>query len=477
MGGFFGATLKRDCVIDVFFGVDYHTHLGTRRGGMAVFDREKGFHRQIHNINSTPFRTKFEKDLVEFSGNSGIGCISDTDPQPLLVRSHLGLYAITTVGIVNNAEELVERYFSDHGHQFMAMGSGEVNQTELVAALINQKDSLAEGIQHAQEEIAGSMSILLLPNDGSIIAARDKLGRIPVLIGKSHEGCCVSFESFAYQKLGFADHYELGPGEIVKITPDGVEQIVAPGKKMKICAFLWSYYGYPNSAYEGKNVEVMRYRNGEIMARNEREDGTMPDVDYVAGIPDSGIPHAIGYANETHKAFARPFVKYTPSWPRSFTPPTQALRNQVAKMKQIPVPELIDGKKLLFIDDSIVRGTQLRETVDFLFDNGAKEVHMRSACPPLMYNCKYLNFSSSRSEMELLTRRTVQELEGDEGQLHLNEYADASTERGQCMLRRICEKFGFDSLGYQSLDGLLEAIGLDKDQVCTYCWTGKDDND
>ena len=477
MGGFFGATLKRDCVIDVFFGVDYHTHLGTRRGGMAVFDREKGFHRQIHNINNTPFRTKFEKDLIEFSGNSGIGCISDTDPQPLLVRSHLGLYAITTVGLIKNADELVERYFSDHGHQFMAMSSGEVNQTELVAALINQKDSLEEGIRHAQEEIHGSATVLLLPNDGSIIAARDLMGRLPVLVGKSDEGCCVSFESFAYQKLGFADHYELGPGEIVRITPDGVEQLTPPGEKMKICAFLWSYYGYPNSTYEGKNVEVMRYRNGEIMARGERENGTLPDVDYVAGIPDSGIPHAIGYANETKKAFARPFVKYTPSWPRSFTPPTQALRNQVAKMKQIPVPELIEGKKLMFIDDSIVRGTQLQETVDFLYDNGAKEVHMRSACPPLMYGCKYLNFSSSRSEMELLTRRTVQELEGDEGQLHLDEYADASTERGKCMLKRICEKFGFDSLGYQSLDGLLEAIGLDRDKVCTYCWTGKDDND
>ena len=324
MGGFFGATLKRDCVIDVFFGVDYHTHLGTRRGGMAIFDREKGFHRQIHNINNTPFRTKFEKDLIEFSGNSGIGCISDTDPQPLLVRSHLGLYAITTVGIVKNADELVERYFSDHGHQFMAMGSGEVNQTELVAALINQKDSLVEGIRHAQKEIHGSITMLLLPNDGSIIAARDPMGRLPVLVGKSDEGCCVSFESFAYQKLGFSDHYELGPGEIARITPDGIEQLASPGDKMKICAFLWSYYGYPNSTYEGKNVEVMRYRNGEIMARDERANGTLPDVDYVAGIPDSGIPHAIGYANETKKAFARPFVKYTPSWPRSFTPPTQA---------------------------------------------------------------------------------------------------------------------------------------------------------
>ena len=477
MGGFFGATLKRDCVIDVFFGVDYHTHLGTRCGGMAVYDAENGFRRQIHHIDNSPFRTKFEKDLPDFKGKSGIGCISDTDPQPLLVRSHLGLYAISTVGIVNNAAELIERYFSDHGHQFMAMDSGGVNQTELIAALINQKNSFVEGIRHAQEEIDGSMTLLLLPSDGSIIAARDRVGRLPILVGKSKEGCCVSFESFAYHKLGYKDHYELGPGEIVQITPDGVTQLAAPGDKMKICAFLWAYYGYPNSNYEGQNVEVMRYRNGGIMARNERENGTLPDVDYVAGIPDSGMPHAIGYANESKKPLARPFVKYTPSWPRSFTPPTQAVRNQVAKMKQIPVPELIEGKKLLFVDDSIVRGTQLRETVDFLYRNGAKEVHMRSACPPLMYGCKYLNFSSSNSEMELLARRVVQELEGDEGQKHLAEYADASCERGQCLLKTICKKFGFDSLGFQTLDGLLEAIGIDKEHVCTYCWTGKKDND
>ena len=477
MGGFFGASLKRDCVMDIFFGTDYHSHLGTRRAGMAVVDGQKGFHRQIHNIGNTPFRTKFEADLGEFCGNSGIGCISDTDPQPLLVRSHLGLYAISTVGIINNAEELVSRYFSDHGHQFMAMSNGQVNQTELVAALINQKGSFAEGIRHAQEEIDGSATVLLLTADGSIIAARDKMGRLPVLVGRSEDGFCVSFESFAYHKLGFDDHYELGPGEVVKLTPEGLEQLTAPGDKMKICAFLWSYYGYPNSNYEGQNVEVMRYRNGEIMARDEAENGTLPDVDFVAGIPDSGVPHAIGYANKSHKAYARPFVKYTPTWPRSFTPSSQAVRNQVAKMKQIPVPELIQDKKLLFVDDSIVRGTQLRETVEFLYESGAKEVHMRSACPPIMYGCKYLNFSSSRSEMELLARATVQELEGDEGQKHLDEYADASTERGKCMLKSICERFGFDSLGYQSLDGLLEAIGIDRDKVCTYCWTGKGDND
>ena len=473
MGGFFGAVSKQDCVLDIFFGVDYHSHLGTRRGGMIVYDTERGFQRQIHNIENTPFRTKFEKDLADFSGCSGIGCISDTDPQPLLVRSHLGLYALTTVGIINNAEELVARYFSDHGHQFMAMSSGKVNSTELVAALINQADDIVSGILHAQELIDGSLTVLVLTKDG-IIAARDRLGRLPVLIGQNEDGCCVSFESFAYHKLGYEDAYELGPREIVKVTADGFETLSPAGKDMCICAFLWTYYGYPNSNYEGVNVEVMRYRNGEIMARDDKKRGLAGDVDYIAGVPDSGVPHAIGYANECGKPFARPFVKYTPTWPRSFMPANQKIRNQVAKMKQIPVPELIEGKKLLFVDDSIVRGTQLRETVEFLYESGAKEVHMRSACPPIMYGCKYLNFSSSNSEMELLARRTVQELEGDEGQKHLEEYADANTERGQCMLKSICEKFGFSSLGYQSLDGLLEAIGLDRDKVCTYCWNGKE---
>ena len=472
MGGFFGAISKRDVVLDVFFGTDYHSHLGTRRGGMAVYDGE-GFHRQIHNIENTPFRTKFEKDLAEFRGCSGIGCISDTDPQPLLMRSHLGLYAISTVGIINNAEALVERYFSDHGHQFMAMSSGKVNATELVASLINQKDDLVSGIRYAQEQIEGSMTILILTTEG-IYAARDRLGRLPVLIGQSGEGCCVSFESFAYHKLGYQDAYELGPQEIVKITPEGWETLSPAGRDMRICAFLWTYYGYPNSCYEGMNVEVMRYRNGEIMARDEVQRGQLPKVDYVAGVPDSGLPHAIGFANRSGKPFARPFVKYTPTWPRSFMPSSQDVRNQVAKMKQIPVHELIKGKKLLFVDDSIVRGTQLRETVEFLYESGAEEVHMRSACPPIMYGCKYLNFSRSNSYMELLSRKTIQALEGDEGQNHLEEYADASTERGQCMLKAICKEMGFDSLGYQSLDGLLEAIGIDKDKICTYCWTGKE---
>ncbi len=473
MGGFFGAISKRDVVLDVFFGTDYHSHLGTRRGGMAVYDRDQGFHRQIHNIENTPFRTKFEKDLNSFHGQAGIGCISDTDPQPLLMRSHLGLYAISTVGIIQNAEELVERYFSDHGHQFMAMSSGKVNATELVASLINQKDDLVSGIRYAQEQIEGSMTILILTTQG-IYAARDRLGRLPVLIGRSEEGCCVSFESFAYHKLGYQDAYELGPQEIVRITAAGWETLSPAGKDMRICAFLWTYYGYPNSCYEGVNVEVMRCRNGEIMARDEVQRGQLPKVDYVAGVPDSGVPHAIGFANRSGKPFARPFVKYTPTWPRSFMPESQDVRNQVAKMKQIPVHELIRGKKLLFVDDSIVRGTQLRETVEFLYESGAEEVHMRSACPPIMYGCKYLNFSRSNSDMELLSRRTIQALEGEEGQNHLAEYADAATERGQCMLRTICEEMGFDSLGYQSLDGLLEAIGIDRNNICTYCWTGEE---
>ena len=473
MGGFFGAISKRDVALDIFFGVDYHSHLGTRRGGMIIYDREDGFQRQIHSIENTPFRTKFEKDLEKFHGTSGIGCISDTDPQPLLVRSHLGLYAISTVGIINNAEELVEDYFNGHARQFMAMSSGKVNACELTAALINQKDSLVEGIRYAQEVIDGSSTILILTPDG-IVAARDKLGRLPVLIGKNDEGCCVSFESFACTKLGYDNAYELGPGEIVRVTADGWETLSPAGDQMRICAFLWTYYGYPNSNYEGLNVEVMRCRNGEIMARDEVARGLLPKVDWVAGVPDSGVPHAIGYANRSGKPFARPFVKYTPTWPRSFMPASQEVRNQVAKMKQIPVPELIQGKKLLFVDDSIVRGTQLRETVDFLYGAGAEEVHMRSACPPIMYGCKYLNFSRSNSDMELLARSIVQELEGDEGQEHLEEYSDGTTERGQCMLKAICEKMGFDSLGYQSLDGLLEAIGIDRDKICTYCWTGKE---
>ena len=473
MGGIFGAISRKDIKYDVFFGTDYHSHLGTKRGGLAFFDSEKGFQRQIHNIENTPFRTKFEPDLAKMGGTIGIGCISDSDPQPLLVRSHLGMFAVANVGLINNAEKIVSEIFEKPGHYFMAMSSGKVNDAELIAMLVNRFDNLVEGIKYVQEVVEGSITILLLTPDG-LIAARDKLGRLPVLIGSNEDGCCVSMESFACQKLGYTPCYNLGPGEIVRVTANGVEQLAAPGDKMKICAFLWSYYGYPNSNYEGLNVEVMRCRNGEIMARDEAANGTLPDVDYVAGVPDSGVPHAIGYANQSQKTFARPFVKYTPTWARSFTPSNQEMRNLVAEMKQIPVPELIEGKKLLLVDDSIVRGTQLRETVDFLYQSGAKEVHMRSACPPIMYGCKYLNFSRSKSDMELIARKKIQELEGDEGQQHIQEYADGHTERGKCLLKSICDEMGFDSLGYQSLSGLLEAIGLDRDKICTYCWTGEE---
>ncbi len=473
MGGFFGVVSRKNCKYDVFFGTDYHSHLGIKRGGMVCYDEQKGFGRQIHNIENTPFRTKFEADLPKMDGTIGIGCISDSDPQPLLVRSHLGMFAVSVVGLINNAEEIVEKTFSKPGHYFMAMSSGKVNDAELVAALINRFDNLVDGIRYVQNLVEGSCTILLLTPNG-LIAARDKLGRLPVMVGANEDGRCVSMESFPCQKLGYEPCYNLGPGEIVRVTADEVEQLAAPGDKMKICTFLWSYYGYPNSNYEGLNVEVMRYKNGEIMARDEETHGLMPDVDYVAGVPDSGIPHAIGYANYSHKPFARPFIKYTPTWARSFTPSNQEMRNLVAEMKQIPVPELIDGKKLLLVDDSIVRGTQLRETVDFLYESGAKEVHMRSACPPIMYGCKYLNFSRSKSEMELIARKKIQELEGDEGQKHIAEYADGHTERGKRLLTSICQEMGFDSLGYQTIDGMLEAIGLDRSQVCTYCWTGEE---
>ena len=474
MGGIFGTISKKSCVADLFYGTDYNSHLGTRRGGLATFSKEKGFVRSIHNLESSSFRTKFEQDAASFRGCCGMGCISDSDPQPLLVRSHLGTFAIVTVGAINNAEELIRTCFTGKGHQFMAMGSGSVNSSELVAALINQGDDLVSGIRHMQELVVGSMTVMLMTGSGEIIAARDRFGRLPVHIGRDEDGHCISFESFAYEKLGYHTVYELGPGEIVSVTPQRVETLAPAGDKMKICAFLWTYYGYPNSCYEGENVEIMRYRNGEIMARSEEERGGIPQVDLVAGMPDSGISHAIGYAHRSGKPFARPFVKYTPTWPRSFMPANQELRNRIAKMKQIPVDALIKGKKLLLVDDSIVRGTQLTETVDFLNSCGAEEVHMRSACPPIAYACKYLNFSRSNSDMDLLVRRMVQRLEGDRGQEHLDEYTDSSTERGQCLLHAICEDLGFNSLAYQTLDGLLEAIGIDREKVCTYCWTGKE---
>ena len=474
MGGFFGAALKSDCMVDVFFGVDYHSHLGTRRGGLAAYDDQIGLQREIHNIENSPFRTKFENIFDEMKGCSAIGCISDTDPQPLLIRSSLGTYAICTVGRINNAEVLIDNYLSNSGGHFDAMTGGNINSTELTAALIKQKRDFAEGIKFAQEQIEGSASILILKEDGSIIAARDKMGRIPVLIGKSEEGCCVSFESFAYKKLGYNDEKELGPGEIVEITADGVRQLAPPGVEMRICSFLWTYYGYPTSNYEGVNVEAMRYRNGEIMARHDMKVNNAEKLDYVGGVPDSGTPHAIGYANESHIPFARPFIKYTPTWPRSFMPTNQRERDKVAKMKQIPIHELIEGKKLLFVDDSIVRGTQLRETVEFLYGNGAKAVHMRSACPPIMYGCKYLNFSSSESEMELISRRVILELEGEEGLNYLEEYSDTNTDRGQALRKAIADKFNFASLEFQSLEGLVEAVGIEPCKLCTYCWNGKE---
>ncbi len=474
MGGFFGAVCKRDVISDVFFGTDYHSHLGTRRGGMAAYDTEEGLQREIHNIQNSPFRTKFDKVFDEMRGNSAIGCISDYDPQPLLIRSTLGTYAICTIGLINNAQTIIDQYLSfTHGH-FQAMTGGWINSTEILASLINQKGDFAEGIKFAQSVIEGTANILILKDDGSLIVARDKVGRLPVIIGKGEDGYCVTMESFASFKLDYELEYELGPGEIVEITADGYTQLAAPGKEKRVCSFMWTYYGYSTSTYEGVNVELMRYRNGEILARDDKLAGNADGVEYVSGVPDSGTPHAIGYANKSGIPFARPFIKYTPTWSRSFTPTHQREREKVAKMKQIPVHELIEDKNLLFVDDSIVRGTQLKGTVDFLYSNGAKAVHMRSACPPIMYSCKYLNFSSSNSEMELITRRIIMELEGEEGFNYIKEYSSSKTERGKKLRAAICEKLGFKSLEFQSLDGIVEAIGLKKSELCTYCWDGEE---
>ena len=474
MGGFFGVTSRTDCMVDVFFGTDYHSHLGTRRGGLAAYDPEIGLQRVIHNIENSPFRTKFEHVLEDMRGTAGIGCISDTDPQPLLIRSNIGTFAICTIGIINNAKDLIDQYLSFSGGHFDAMTGGKVNSNELVAALISQKSNFKEGIQFAQKVINGTANILILTDRGTLIAARDRMGRIPVQIGKNEDGYCASFEEFAFTKLGYELVKELGPGEIVELFPDKMVQLAEPGKEMKVCAFLWSYYGYPTSTYEGVNVEAMRYRNGAAIAERDMVQGRSMEIDYVGGVPDSGTPHAIGYANRTGKAFARAFIKYTPTWSRSFTPARQADRKKVAKMKQIPVIELIKGKNLLFVDDSIVRGTQLQETVDFLYENGAKSVHMRSACPPIMYGCKYLNFSRATSDMELISRRVIVELEGEEGLNHIQEYADGNTERGKAMRKAICEKFKFASLGFQTVDGVVNAIGLEPCKLCTYCWNGKE---
>lgn len=473
MGGFFGAASKNDCIADVFFGTDYHSHLGTRRGGMTAYSPEKGFQRSIHSIENSPFRTKFESDIAGMQGGLCIGCISDTDPQPIMVRSRLGIYAVCTIGIINNARRLEGELLDNGCASFETMSSGSINSSDLVGALIAQKSSFKDGIKYAQEKIDGTVSLLILTKD-KIIAARDKYGRLPILIGKRDDGYCLSFEPFAYQKLGYETCYELGPGEIIALDQNGYDILEPRHEEMRICSFLWTYYGYPNSVYEGVTVETMRTRNGEIMAEFDMANGKLPDVDYVCGIPDSGVPHAIGYANRSGIPFARPFIKYTPTWPRSFMPQNQTIRNQVAKMKLIPVHELIEGKKLLFVDDSIVRGTQLRETVEFLYANGAKEVHMRSACPPIMYGCKYLNFSRSTSELDLIARKIIDEFEGTEGVKYIAEYSDTNTERGQRLRNEICKRLKLTSLEFQSLEGTVKAIGLPDCKLCSYCWDGKE---
>ena len=474
MGGFFGITSNRDSVQDVFFGVDYHSHLGKHRAGMAAVDESGRFEREIHNIENSPFRTKFDNIAARLRGNACIGCISDADTQPLLIRSKFGVYAISMVGVINNDKEIVENYLVKNTGIFQCMSGNRINYTEIIASLIEEKETFVEGIRHACEIIDGSASLLILKESGSIVAVRDKNGRIPVLIGKNENGYAASFESFAFEKLDFETVYELRAGEIVELFPNKMEYLYKGTDKCKICAFLWTYYGFPNAVYEGINVETMRMRNGQIMAEGEKENGTLPTVDYVSGVPDSGTPHAIGYANASGNMFARPFIKYTPAWARSFTPSNQSERNKIAKMKQVPVYDFIKDKSLLFVDDSIVRGTQLRETVEFLYNSGAKSVHMRSACPPIMYGCKYLNFSRNTSDMELLARNIIFELEGEEGFNHIDEYADGSTERGKNMRNLICKKLRFDSLEYQTLDGLCEAIGIDKSKICTYCWDGKE---
>lgn len=468
MGGFFGVTSKEDCVFDLFFGTDYHSHLGTRRAGMAVYSKEKGYDRAIHNIENAPFRTKFDKDINEMKGNIGIGCISDYEPQPLIVRSHHGTYAIVTVGKINNTDAIVKQLF-DKGHShFLEMSGGDINATELVASVINQREHIVEGIQYAQELIEGSMTIMIMTEKG-IYAARDKMGRTPVAIGQKEGAFCACLESFAYLNLGFQPVRELGPGEIVILTPEGVHTLAAPGTEMKICTFLWVYYGYPSSSYEGISAEQMRYNCGALLA--DRDDVT-PDI--VAGVPDSGIAHAIGYANRSGIPFSRPFIKYTPTWSRSFTPTIQAQRNLIAKMKLIPVHELIKDKSLLLIDDSIVRGTQLRETTEFLYQSGAKEVHIRPACPPIMYGCKYLNFSRSSSEMDLITRQTLKEIEREGKYIDLQAYTNPETEEYKDMIGRICKQLNFTSLRYHRLDDMIAAVGLDKSKLCTYCWDGKE---
>ena len=469
MGGFFGVASKSECILDLFYGVDYHSHLGTRRAGMATYGTN-GFDRSIHNIENSPFRTKFERDVEEMSGYMGIGCISDYEPQPLLIQSHLGSFAITTVGKINNVRALLKIVYEQGYAHFQEMTCGSINMTDLIASLICKKDSIVEGIKYVQELVDGSMSILIMTSEG-IYAARDRYGRTPVVIGKKESGYAISFENFAYKSLGYSDYKELGPAEIVFVSPESVETISPAGTGMKICSFLWVYYGYPTASYEGVNVEEMRYKCGSMLA--SRDKGNV-NVDVVAGVPDSGIAHAIGYSNASGIPYARPFIKYTPTWARSFTPTNQEQRNLVAKMKLIPVPSLIEDKSLLLIDDSIVRGTQLRETTEFLYNSGAKEVHVRPACPPLVYGCKYLNFSRSKSELELITRQIILEKEGANAEKVLQEYTDPNSDRYAYMLEEIRKKQNFTTLRYHRLDDLIASIGLDKCKVCTYCFDGKE---
>lgn len=468
MGGFFGVASKEDCVFDLFYGTDYHSHLGTRRAGMAVYGEDAGFEKAIHNIENSPFRTKFQKEANSMKGNFGIGCISDYEAQPILVRSHHGSFAITTIGKINNAEEIINEILKGRTH-FFEMSNGEINATELIAAIIDQKDNFIEGIQYALEIVEGSISMMILTPKG-IYCARDKFGRTPIAIGKKEGAYCAAFESFSFLNLGYSHERELGPGEVVVLEPDHARTLVVPGNNMKICTFLWVYYGYPSSSYEGVSVEKMRYNCGRFLAKR---DNVKPDI--VAGVPDSGTAHAIGYANESGIPFSRPFIKYTPTWPRSFMPTIQSKRDLIAKMKLIPVEDLIRDKSLLLIDDSIVRGTQLRETTEYLFESGAKEVHIRPACPPLVYGCKYLNFSRSSSEMELITRKVIAELEGGEVTDEvLQEYADYNSEKYEKMVEKICEKLKFTSLRFHRLDDMLESVGVDPSKLCTYCWNGKE---
>ena len=435
---------------------------------MAVYSEEKGFDRAIHNIENAPFRTKFDKDVNKMEGNLGIGCISDYEPQPLLVRSHHGTFAISTVGKINNMQQIVDEIFHMGHTHFLEMSGGDINATELVAAIINQKENLIDGITYAQELIKGSMTIVLLTHKG-IYVARDKMGRTPVAIGKKEEGYCISFESFACLNLGYVPERELGPGEVAIVTPEEVRTLVRPGKDMKICTFLWVYYGYPSSSYEGISVEKMRYNCGALLARR---DNVSPDN--VAGVPDSGTAHAVGYSNESGIPFSRPLIKYTPTWPRSFMPTIQSKRNLIARMKLIPIHDLIQGKSLLLIDDSIVRGPQLRETAEFLYQSGAKEVHSRPACPPLLYGCKYLNFSRSTSDMDLITRRIIREMEGEGKYVNLSAYSNPETPEYQEMVRRIGEQLNFTSLRYHRLDDMMESVGIEKEKLCTYCWDGRE---